>query len=128
MGGKGEIFSDGLAEVVGDFTNEPPVELVTFTHRVRRRPLNPAIRIGDLLWVRCFASFDGIESDLVSGALFSVSGQWPIDHVIEAFGERLAVVFANDGDDCWTRLVSGYVRLPGVVFLAERQCVAVHAG
>ena len=128
MGGKGEILSDGLAEVVGDFTNEPPVELVTFTHRVRRRPLNPAIRIGDLLLVRCFASFGGIESDLVSGALFSVSGQWPFDHVIEAFGERLAVVFANDGDDCWTRLVSGRLRLPGIVFFAQSEWQTVQAG
>ena len=60
-------------------------------------------------------------------ALLVVSGQRLVDRVVEASGEGLVVLPAGDEDGGWSRLAGGYVRLPGTVVPAERQCLAVHA-
>ena len=57
-----------------------------------------------------------------------VSGQRLVDGVVEASGERLAVLTAGDGDGGWSWRVGWYVRLPGVVALVGCQWLAVHAG
>ena len=128
FGGEGEVLGDGLAEVVGDFPDEPSVEQVAFSHRVGGGPLHPAVRVGYLLGFGCPASLGCIECDLVGGVLLVVSGQGLVDGVVEVFGEGLAVLPAGDENSGWSRLAGGHVRLPGVVVLVEFERLAVHAG
>ena len=98
MCSEGEVLGDGLAEVVGDFVNEPSIELVAFSHRIWRGPLHPPVRIGNTLVCGFGASSVRIESDGVGGALLVGSCQWLVDRVVEAYGEGLAVLPAGDGD------------------------------
>ena len=51
FGGEGEVLGDGLAEIVGDLSDEPSVELVALAYRVGGRPLDPPVRVCDLLLV-----------------------------------------------------------------------------
>ena len=67
FGGEGEVVCDGVAEIAGDLSDEPSVGKIAFTHWIGRRSLRPAIRVGDLLWVRCRASSANREVDCVTG-------------------------------------------------------------
>ena len=128
FGGEGEVACDGLAEVIRDFANEPPVELVAFTYGVGRRPFRSAIRVGDLLRVRCRASFACIEVDCMASFRLGISGQGLVDGVFQASGERFAVLLPGNGDGCLSRLTGRNLCLQGAAFLAECQRLAVQAG
>ena len=128
FGGEGEVLVDGFAEVVGNVVDKPSVELVAFARRVGGGALDPSVRVVDLLRVRCLASSCRVEADCVTGFCAGASGQGLIDGVAETFGERLIVLFANDGNGGFSGFVGGYVCSPGAADLAKCQCFAVQAG
>lgn len=74
--GEGEVVCDGVAEIAGDLSDEPSVGKIAFTHWIGRRSLHPAIRVGDLLWVRCRASFANCEVDRVTGRRNPLPRTW----------------------------------------------------
>lgn len=76
FGGEGEVVCDGVAEIAGDLSDEPSVEKIAFTHWIGRRSFRPAIRVGDLLWVRCRASFANCEVDRVTGRRNPLPRAW----------------------------------------------------
>ena len=76
FGGEGEVVCDGVAEIAGDLSDEPSVEKIAFTHWIGRRSLRPAIRVGDLLWVRCRAFFANCEVDRVTGRRNPLPRTW----------------------------------------------------
>ena len=127
-GGQGQVLVDGPAEIVGDLPDEPSVEQETVTRRVGGRPLHPAVWGGKTLVCWYGASSARVEMDRERRSWFGSSRQRPVDRIVEASGERLAVLPAGDEDDGFSRLAGGHVHLPRVVVLAERQCLAVHAG
>ena len=112
FGGEGEVLGDGLAEVIGDFPDEPSVEQVAFKRRVGGGPLHPAVRGSEILVCWFGASPARVETDRVRGLLLDASGQGLVDGVVEVFGEGLAVLPAGDENSGWSRLAGGHVRLP----------------
>ena len=98
VGGEGEVVGDRFAEVVGDFTDEPSVELVAFARRIGRRPLDPAVWVGDILVPGFGVSSVCLEADCVAGFCVRISCQWLVDGVTEASGEGVAVLSAGDKD------------------------------
>ena len=128
VGGEGEALVDGLAEVVGDAAGEPSVEPVALACGVGGGPLDSAVRCGEMLICGFGASAARIESNCVGRALLIFSDQRLVDRVVEASGEGLAVLAAGDEDGGLSGLAGGDLRPPGLVVLAERQCLPVHAG
>lgn len=121
--GEHDVFGDGCAEVVGGVAGESSVELVAVMRRIWVGPLHSPVRVEDLLGLGCLASSGCIEAYRVGGARLGVSGQSLVDHVFEAPGEGLVVLFAGDEDGGLSGRVCRYIRLPG-----ECQWLAVHAG
>ena len=77
-------------------------------------PLRSPVRVEDLLGLGCLASSGCIEAYRVGGARLGVSGQSLVDHVFEAPGEGLVVLFAGDEDGGLSGRVCRYIRLQGV--------------
>ena len=128
LGGQGQVLGHRLAEIIGDLVDEPPVEQITFTLRVGGGPLRPAVWGGEILVFRFGISSARVEVDRKRGSWFGVSSQRLVDRVVKASGEGLAVLPAGDEDDGLPWFESRNLHLPGAVFPAEHQCLAVHAG
>ena len=112
LGGQGQVLGDGPAEIIGDLPDEPSVEQEAFTRRVGGGPLHPAVYGGKTLVCWFGFSASRVEVDRERGSWFGVSGQRLVDRVVEAPGERLAVLPAGDGDGGFSRLVGGHACLP----------------
>ena len=78
----------------------------------------------------CWYGFSStrVESDRERGSWFGASCQRLVDRIVEAPGEGLAVLPASDGDGGLSGLAAWSFHLPGVVFSAEFEWLAVHAG